>query len=114
MLDLNGDGVQTLSAARGVQFDLTGTGQAAQVGWASAQDGLLVRDINGDGVINDGRELFGAATELATGNGPATATAPWPTWTATPTASSAPLTPSLASSSCGSTATATASPTRAS
>jgi trimeric autotransporter adhesin len=50
-----------------VQFDLTGLGQTAQVGWASAQDGLLVRDLNGDGIINDGRELFGAATELANG-----------------------------------------------
>jgi hypothetical protein len=67
MLDLNGDGVQTLSAANGVNFDLTGLGQAEQVGWASAQDGLLVRDINGDGVINDGTELFGAATVLADG-----------------------------------------------
>jgi hypothetical protein len=67
VLDLNGDGVQTLSAANGVNFDLTGLGQADQVAWASAQDGLLVRDINGDGVINNGTELFGAATELSNG-----------------------------------------------
>ena len=32
-----------------------------------AGDGLLVRDINGDGVINDGRELFGVGTILASG-----------------------------------------------
>jgi hypothetical protein len=67
VLDLNGDGVHTLAASQGVQFDLTGTGHAAKVGWASAQDGLLVRDVNHDGVINDGRELFGGATELANG-----------------------------------------------
>jgi hypothetical protein len=67
VLDLNGDGVQTLSAAEGVNFDLTGTGTASKVGWASAQDGLLVRDLNGDGVINDGTELFGGATQLANG-----------------------------------------------
>jgi hypothetical protein len=67
MLDLNGDGVQTLSAANGVSFDLRGLGEAEQVGWASAQDGLLVRDINGDGSINNGTELFGAATVLADG-----------------------------------------------
>jgi hypothetical protein len=103
MLDLNGDGVQTLQPPAACSSTSPATGQAAQVGWASAQDGLLVRDINGDGVINDGRELFGAATVLAAGNGPVTATEPWPTWTATPTASSAPLTTSLASSSCGST-----------
>jgi Xaa-Pro aminopeptidase len=36
-------------------------------GWASAQDGLLVRDLNGDGQVNDGRELFGAGTQLSNG-----------------------------------------------
>jgi hypothetical protein len=50
-----------------VQFDLNGTGQTRQVGWASATDGLLVMDRNGDGKINDGRELFGTATENANG-----------------------------------------------
>jgi hypothetical protein len=67
MLDLNGDGIQTLAAANGVSFDLTGLGQSEQVAWASAQDGLLVRDINADGAINDGTELFGAATALSNG-----------------------------------------------
>jgi hypothetical protein len=67
VLDLNGDGVQTLDAANGVNFDLTATGQTAKVGWASAQDGLLVRDLNGNGIIDDGRELFGGATQLANG-----------------------------------------------
>jgi hypothetical protein len=32
------------------------------VGWVGGSDGLLVMDRNGDGQINDGRELFGAAT----------------------------------------------------
>jgi hypothetical protein len=59
--------VKTLSAAEGVQFDLTGTGNVGQYGWVGQGDGLLVRDINSDGVINDGRELFGAATQLADG-----------------------------------------------
>jgi hypothetical protein len=38
------------------------------VGWVSKSDGLLVRDINGDGVINNGAELFGSATQLADGH----------------------------------------------
>ena len=67
VLDLNGDGIRTLAAEQGVQFDLAGTGMSHQVGWVSAQDGLLVRDINQDGQINDGRELFGTATQLASG-----------------------------------------------
>ena len=31
------------------------------------RDALLARDINGAGIISDGRELFGAATELVNG-----------------------------------------------
>jgi len=64
VLDLNGDGVSTLSVDQGVRFDLAATGTARQTGWVSATDGLLVRDLNGDGVINDGRELFGSATQV--------------------------------------------------
>ncbi|HEX5357389.1 MAG TPA: hypothetical protein VFW93_14340, partial [Aquabacterium sp.] len=32
------------------------------VGWVAPTDGLLVMDRNGDGRINDGKELFGTAT----------------------------------------------------
>jgi hypothetical protein len=93
VLDLNGDGVQTLAAADGVSFDLTGLGQAAQVGWASAQDGLLVRDINGDGSHQRRpRALRCRHRAGQRAHVPATATARWPRWTATPTASSAPQT----------------------
>jgi hypothetical protein len=67
VLDLNGDGVHTLSAANGVVFDLMGTGNATKVGWVSPLDGLLVRDINHDGKINNGTELFGAGTILSNG-----------------------------------------------
>jgi hypothetical protein len=68
VLDLNGDGVRTTSAANGVNFDLNGTGTVNKVGWVDATDGLLVMDRNGDGKINDGTELFGAATKDANGN----------------------------------------------
>ncbi|HET9645346.1 MAG TPA: heme utilization protein, partial [Burkholderiaceae bacterium] len=68
VLDLDGNGVRTLAASHGVQFDLTGTGHAQHVGWVGHGDGLLVLDRNGDGIINDGRELFGAATLLANGH----------------------------------------------
>ncbi|KNZ31087.1 MAG: hypothetical protein AD742_19190 [Methylibium sp. NZG] len=67
VLDLDGNGVSTRSAADGVQFDLNATGQTFQVGWASTTDGLLVMDRNRDGSINDGRELFGVATQTADG-----------------------------------------------
>ncbi|MGS0757725.1 heme utilization protein, partial [Roseateles sp. GG27B] len=67
VLDLTGGGIHTLSAAQGVNFDLLGTGQTAKVGWVAPTNGLLVMDINHDGVINNGSELFGTGTILANG-----------------------------------------------
>jgi hypothetical protein len=67
VLDLNGDGIHTTAAAQGVNFDLNANGQAHKVGWVDSTDGLLAFDRNGDGVINNGSELFGSATQTATG-----------------------------------------------
>jgi hypothetical protein len=67
VLDLDGDGIQTLSASNGVLFDVNNDGKAEKTGWVAAKDGLLVRDLNGDGQINDGGELFGEGTVLANG-----------------------------------------------
>jgi trimeric autotransporter adhesin len=67
VLDLDFDGVRTVAASHGVNFDITATGRTSQVGWASPTDGLLVMDRNHDGLINDGSELFGSATRLASG-----------------------------------------------
>jgi hypothetical protein len=68
VLDLDGNGIQTLAASEGVHFNIYAIGGTEKVGWVGGKDGLLVRDINGDGVINDGRELFGSATQLADGS----------------------------------------------
>ena len=62
ILDLNGDGVHSTGLDAGVAFDVNNDGTSNNTGWVSAQDGLLVRDISGDGVINDGSELFGSGT----------------------------------------------------
>lgn len=67
VLDLNGDGVRTLSIDHGVKFDLFADGQSIRTGWVSSGDGLLVLDRNADGVISDGSELFGEATRLQSG-----------------------------------------------
>jgi len=68
VLDLDGNGIQTMSAANGVTFDVTATGNTAhKVGWVGGGDALLVRDVNHDGVINNGTELFGTGTQLANG-----------------------------------------------
>jgi len=68
VLDLDGNGISTLSAANGVNFDTYGTGTVQKWGWVGGNDGLLVRDVNGDGVINNGKELFGSGTVLADGH----------------------------------------------
>jgi VCBS repeat-containing protein len=67
ILDLNHDSVRTLGTDAGLQYDLTGSGLRASVGWSAPEDGFLVRDINHDGSINDGTEMFGEATVLANG-----------------------------------------------
>ena len=68
ILDLNGDGVKTLGISEGVTFDLFAEGARINTGWVSAGDGLLIFDRNHDSVINDGSELFGSATRLASGD----------------------------------------------
>jgi hypothetical protein len=51
-----------------VNFDVNADGSKVNTGWVGQGDGLLVMDRNGDGQINDGRELFGTATD-STGGG---------------------------------------------
>jgi hypothetical protein len=68
VLDLDGNGLQTTSFTSGVNFDLNNDGNIDKAGWVAGADGLLVRDISGDGVINHGGELFGEGTVLADGS----------------------------------------------
>lgn len=70
-IDLNGDGIQTLSVDQGVFFDILNTGSAVNTGWLSSGDGFLATDDNGNGQIDDRGELFGGSVgegfaELAT------------------------------------------------
>ncbi len=70
ILDLNGDGeIGTIAANKfqGAVFDGDNDGIKTATGWVSPEDGLLVRDINSDGTINSGAELFGDSTKLANG-----------------------------------------------
>jgi hypothetical protein len=67
VVDLDGDGVETISKEDGVYFDHDKNGFAEKSGWAGADDGILVRDINNNGQIDDGSELFGNNTILSNG-----------------------------------------------
>ena len=66
-LDLDGDGVETIPADSGVYFDHDGNGFAEKSGWVSKDDAILVRDLNNNGQIDDGSELFGDQTILSDG-----------------------------------------------
>jgi trimeric autotransporter adhesin len=66
VLDLDGDGIETLGLDSGVNFDHDKNGFAEATGWVAPDDGLLVLDRNADGEINNGGELFGNSTGNAT------------------------------------------------
>ena len=67
ILDIAGDGVKTTNINNGTFFDLDANGFAEQTGWITGDEGLLYMDYNGDGIINDGTELFGDHTILKNG-----------------------------------------------
>ena len=61
VIDLNGNGIELTDVHKGngVEFDITGDGVKEQVSWVAPNDGMLVYDRNGNGVIDSGKELFG-------------------------------------------------------
>ena len=61
-LDLDGDGIETLPGSAGVLFDFNGDGIKTGTGWVKGDDGFLVLDLNGNGKIDSGAELFGVDT----------------------------------------------------
>ena len=68
-LDLDGDGLETtgVAATNPILFDHDGDGIKNGTGWVNADDGFLVRDVNGNGTIDSGRELFGDSTIKSNG-----------------------------------------------
>lgn len=59
VVDVAGDGLHLTDAAHGVSFALA-PGHANQWSWTDgSDDAFLVLDVNNDGEINDGSELFG-------------------------------------------------------
>ncbi len=67
MLDLDGDGLELKSASGSILFDHDADGIRTGTGWIGSDDGILVRDLNGNGAIDSGRELFGVDTLKSNG-----------------------------------------------
>ncbi|HMP56978.1 MAG TPA: hypothetical protein PKD92_10455, partial [Novosphingobium sp.] len=60
VIDLDGDGIEFISASSsGVYFDFDNDLFAELSGWVGRDDGFLVRDLNGNGRIDNITEMFG-------------------------------------------------------
>lgn len=64
VIDVVGNGFNLTNAANGVPFDIAGNGASQQVSWTSgdSDDAWLALDRNGNGRVDDGRELFGSSS----------------------------------------------------
>ena len=67
VLDLASNGFRTSGLERSLRFDLDADGRLEQISVPTGDDALLALDRNGNGRIDDGRELFGDQHGAANG-----------------------------------------------
>ena len=65
IIDTSGEGFHLTSSEDGVVFDIRGDGKPLQMAWTTATSGnaFLALDRNGNGKIDNGKELFGNFTD---------------------------------------------------
>jgi hypothetical protein len=61
LIDVDGNGFRLTNATNGVNFDIDGDGDLDPISWTSGSstNAWLILDRNGNGVVDNGRELFG-------------------------------------------------------
>lgn len=67
LIDVDGDGeILCGGADTSIWFDLWGSGEPILINWIQPEtnDAFLVHDINANGIVDDGSELFGSGTRL--------------------------------------------------
>ncbi|MFT4925750.1 MAG: hypothetical protein ACI8WB_001845 [Phenylobacterium sp.] len=66
IIDLGQDGLHLGSSRHIVSFDILGSGEPVELQWVKAgeNDAFLAIDLDEDGVVTDGRELFGNGTRM--------------------------------------------------
>lgn len=58
IIDLDGDGIETVSLDEGVFFDQSSDGFAELSSWVDTDDGIIVHDKNNNGIIDNGNEIL--------------------------------------------------------
>lgn len=69
VIDTLGNGIDLTSPTAGVEFDISGSGKRMRFSWIQADDAFLTLDRNGNGTVDNGKELFGAVTYQPSGSG---------------------------------------------
>lgn len=69
ILDMNHDGINTTPLEWPVTFDFEGDGRRVETSWTdpTTEEAFLALDLNGNGLVDSGRELFGNSTLLPSG-----------------------------------------------